>query len=92
MIPSVQYLGMIVVWLSAPTKARSTNLTRSCNHMPGDPGWPDEHEWAQLNETVGGRLIATVPQASVCHSAPYSGYNATSCAALQDAWGLAQTL
>lgn len=92
MISSVKLLGVISLWLSAPNRAHATNSSRSCNYMPGDRGWPNDQEWAQLNETVGGRLIATVPQASVCHSVPYSDYDATSCAALQEVWGLAQTL
>ncbi|GKT40443.1 FAD-linked oxidoreductase ZEB1 [Colletotrichum spaethianum] len=50
---------------------------------PGDAGWPSADAWAQLNETVGGRLVATVPLGSPCHG---DAYNATECALLQDEW------
>lgn len=65
---------------------------KGCRYIPGDEGWPMQDDWAQLNRTVGGRLIATVPQASVCHSEPYFKLNNTACAVLQDEWGLAQIL
>ncbi|KAK6213639.1 fad binding domain-containing protein [Colletotrichum tabaci] len=55
----------------------------SCKYLPGDPGWPSADAWAQLNRTVDGRLVATVPLGSACHG---DGYNATECARLQDAW------
>ncbi|GJC99261.1 FAD binding domain-containing protein [Colletotrichum higginsianum] len=35
----------------------------SCKYLPGDPGWPSADAWAQLNRTVDGRLVATVPYA-----------------------------
>ncbi|OLN97221.1 putative FAD-linked oxidoreductase-like protein 3 [Colletotrichum chlorophyti] len=55
----------------------------SCKYLPGDAGWPSAETWAQLNETVGGRLVATVPLGSPCHG---EAYNQTECARLQDAW------
>ncbi|TEA11815.1 FAD-linked oxidoreductase ZEB1 [Colletotrichum sidae] len=57
--------------------------TPSCKYLPGDAGWPSPETWAQLNETVGGRLVATVPLGTPCHG---DAYNATECARLQDAW------
>ncbi|WYZ42556.1 hypothetical protein EsH8_VI_000255 [Colletotrichum jinshuiense] len=59
------------------------NSTASCKNLPGDAGWPSADIWAQFNETVGGRLVATVPLGSPCHG---EAYNATECARLQDAW------
>ena len=64
----------------------------SCRNIPGDVGWPDQADWVLLNETVGGRLIATIPQASVCHTSPYFDYNETACEALAAGWDLAKTL
>ncbi|OCL04327.1 putative FAD-dependent isoamyl alcohol oxidase [Glonium stellatum] len=63
----------------------------SCKNLPGDYGWPTPHDWAQLNQTVGGRLIATIPQASICHPLPYYDYDATACTTLREAWDLPQT-
>ena len=45
-----------------------TNNSSTCRYIPGDDGWPAESDWAQLNATVGGRLIATDPLAHVCHT------------------------
>ncbi|KAK2061109.1 FAD binding domain-containing protein [Colletotrichum caudatum] len=65
------------------TKTAIGRSTGECKYLPGDAGWPSADAWARLNETVGGRLVATVPLGSPCHGA---AYNATECARLQDAW------
>ena len=62
----------------------------TCRYIPGDAGWPSYSDWTQLNLTVGGRLIATVPVGHVCHkSGPFAAYNQTACEdlgkAVQDA-------
>ncbi|KAL1841308.1 hypothetical protein VTK73DRAFT_3515 [Phialemonium thermophilum] len=62
----------------------------SCKNIPGDPGWPSASSWAALNKTVGGRLIATVPAASVCHKKPYHDYNETACDDLKTVWDFPQ--
>ncbi|KAI0384309.1 hypothetical protein F5Y04DRAFT_269339 [Hypomontagnella monticulosa] len=62
----------------------------SCKVIPGDPEWPATASWDKLNTTVHGRLIATVPQASVCHSSPYDNYNQTACRELRNYWDFAQ--
>ncbi|KAK4208838.1 hypothetical protein QBC37DRAFT_64496 [Rhypophila decipiens] len=63
----------------------------TCRNIPGDPDWPSPSDWSQLNETVQGRLIATVPQASVCHHGPYDAYDEEACRALKAGWDFAQT-
>ncbi|KZL79138.1 fad binding domain-containing protein [Colletotrichum incanum] len=68
---------------SASCRSSTTFSTKACKYLPGDAGWPSADAWAQLNETVGGRLVATVPLGSPCHG---EAYNATECARLQDAW------
>ena len=55
----------------------------SCRYLPGDLGWPSKDAWAVLNSTVGGRLIQTVPLASVCHD---PSYNQEKCDGLREAW------
>lgn len=37
-----------------------------CRFVPTDPQWPSLQAWASLNQTVGGRLIATIPIGSPC--------------------------
>ncbi|KAF7943953.1 hypothetical protein EAE96_010367 [Botrytis aclada] len=55
----------------------------NCRALPGDQSWPSAAEWINLNNTVNGRLIATVPIASPCHD---PSYNETECAYLQANW------
>ena len=65
---------------------------RRCRSIPGDDSWPGESDWKALNQTVNGKLIATVPIAAVCHSTVLeksgdeSLYDEEACAALRDNW------
>ena len=67
---------------------RATDSSLPCFCMPGDACWPSETEWATLNVTIGGSLIATAPLANVCHDPTF---NAQACTALQAIWTLPQT-
>ncbi|PYH90944.1 FAD binding domain protein [Aspergillus ellipticus CBS 707.79] len=60
----------------------------SCHCFPGDEWcWPTVQEWNAFNESVGGKLIATVPIGSVCHpDSIYTPYNAEACANLLSVW------
>ena len=58
---------------------------RSCKYLAGDEGWPSSEEWAQLNATVNGRLIATKPLAQSCHAPTL---DATECANVKARWTL----
>lgn len=78
-------LGVLLV------AARARVPDTICLNIPGDPGWPSNSLWSQLNQTVSGRLIATVPLASVCHDSPYQAFDETACAVLRSDWDLAQT-
>ncbi|KAI1765518.1 FAD-binding domain-containing protein [Hypoxylon sp. FL1150] len=60
-----------------------------CKNLPGDIGWPSANSWARLNATVGGRLIATVPAASVCHAPTY---DEEACATITSQWGEGYTM
>ncbi|KAL8832099.1 MAG: hypothetical protein Q9191_000478 [Dirinaria sp. TL-2023a] len=66
-----------------------------CRFIPSDPEWPSEQQWAILNKTVSGRLIATVPVAAPCYHSTYdvttkkyepSTYNEAACAAVKKGW------
>ncbi|KAI1100577.1 putative FAD-dependent isoamyl alcohol oxidase [Jackrogersella minutella] len=61
-----------------------------CRYIPGDADWPSPDDWSNLNKTIQGRLIETVPQASVCHTSPYSDFDATACETLKTTWNEAQ--
>jgi hypothetical protein len=66
--------------LSPQASASST-----CRCFPGDSCWPSEKAWSQLNKTVEGQLISTVPLGTPCHA---PNYNATTCATLKAGWVL----
>ncbi|KAK8062544.1 hypothetical protein PG997_014641 [Apiospora hydei] len=57
-----------------------------CKCFPGDTCWPTPVEWEAFNKTVHGRLVATVPIASVCHHDSFTDYDATRCQHLRDDW------
>jgi hypothetical protein len=67
---------------------------QACRLIPGDDGWPGPSIWTQLNSTVGGRLIATIPRSSVCHDSGYgsSVFNEAACDALKAEWDYPQPL
>ncbi|KAI0812952.1 putative FAD-dependent isoamyl alcohol oxidase [Xylaria sp. FL0064] len=68
-----------------------TSVDATCRSIPGDADWPNEETWTQLNTTIQGRLIQTIPQASVCHTAPFSAFNQDACNTLQTTWSLSET-
>ncbi|KAM0815868.1 putative FAD-binding PCMH-type domain-containing protein [Seiridium cardinale] len=72
------------VLTAAPLFAMGAQAS-ACYCMPGDSCWPSATTWSQLNTTVEGRLIATVPIGSPCHD---PNYDAAACAALQGNWTL----
>ncbi|KAK8123956.1 hypothetical protein PG999_003874 [Apiospora kogelbergensis] len=72
--------------LAAGATTPPPGLTSSCRLLPGDAHWPSLHDWQDLNKTVDGRLIETIPRESVCHDAPYGRYDAEACTELQKAF------
>ncbi|CZR67902.1 related to isoamyl alcohol oxidase [Phialocephala subalpina] len=59
------------------------HATSNCHYLPEDAGWPSWNQWGSLNQSVGGRLIAGKPLASVCYG---HEANAAACTALQADW------
>jgi hypothetical protein len=55
------------------------------SQAPDMPCWPSESEWTSLNETVSGRLIKTVPVASVCYPSE-PAYNPETCQSVRSNW------
>ncbi|KAK5992006.1 Bifunctional decalin synthase calF [Cladobotryum mycophilum] len=88
---SLVYTATLIPVISALAVANPRGYDASCKPIPGDTTWPTQTDWAKLNQTVGGRLIATVPLANVCHTAGISNYNAAACATLKTQWDLPQT-
>ncbi|KAK3197393.1 hypothetical protein GRF29_216g53108 [Pseudopithomyces chartarum] len=59
------------------------NGSTVCRNLPGDRSWPGPQDWARLNASVDGRLIATVPLAAQCHGALY---DEVECEKIQATW------
>ncbi|KAH9896260.1 putative isoamyl alcohol oxidase [Xylariomycetidae sp. FL2044] len=80
----------------APHVARYNSTYSQCKNIPGDPGWPSQHDWDTLNSTVGGRLVATQLLANICHTqtigpVPLGPYDEEQCDALQGVYDEAAT-
>ncbi|KAF2129146.1 FAD-binding domain-containing protein [Dothidotthia symphoricarpi CBS 119687] len=87
-------------WLLWSTVHAAVPYTRSlirtdsnCRVLPGDSNWPTKEVWNRLNQTVGGRLIATVPLGAVCHPGGYADIepDGAKCTELAQKWDLPQT-
>ena len=76
---------LFVLGLAAATTVAAV-ASSQCRVLPGDEDWPQSKDWASLNQTLQGRLIESVPAASVCHDAPFNNYDAEKCAELQNTW------
>ncbi|KAL4903830.1 hypothetical protein BDW74DRAFT_179422 [Aspergillus multicolor] len=75
------YLKLLLpVALALPSSAASHGR---CRYLPGDTNWPTESEWSELNATVDGHLIKTIPLGSPCHD---PNYHAAECDYLQVRW------
>ena len=76
--------GGLNSWHYRPRPGRTES---SCRCFPGDPCWPSADAWSAFNQTLGGKLIATVPIASVCHNTfPGVSYDAAKCAQVRANW------
>jgi hypothetical protein len=71
---STIFLGLVLPLVSAALE---------CRVFPGDAAWPTPRDWAALNKTVSGRLVATVPIGAVCHE---PNYDAAACEAVKAGW------
>ncbi|KAL6792971.1 hypothetical protein J3E68DRAFT_451402 [Trichoderma sp. SZMC 28012] len=74
-----------------PSPAASTATNSTCRCLPTDPCWPSTADWNAFNKTLGGKLIATVPLASVCHSSSFGCFSASKCNQLKSVWDFPDT-
>lgn len=75
------------IWIAASQPSIFPQKQPQCRCFPGDDCWPSSEEWSRFNETLGGKLIATVPLASPCHDTfPGVDYDANKCADIQANW------
>ncbi|EGX94176.1 FAD/FMN-containing isoamyl alcohol oxidase MreA-like, putative [Cordyceps militaris CM01] len=68
----------ITVFLGAAYGATLQTRTNAsqCRCKPSEPCWPSQNQWASLNASVSGNLVALQPVAHVCHD---PGYDAAAC-------------
>jgi hypothetical protein len=88
LLPSILALGL---QQQLPARDLHSSQTAKCRTYPGDAAWPTAAEWHAFNQTIGGRLVATVPLAAPCHNDEWAVYNNETCAALQHGWLEPQT-
>jgi len=86
-ILGVVVLGLILANVHVPTSlAQFFRRDTSCKCFPGDACWPSPTKWASFNQSLGGKLIATVPIGSPCHYSAFGPYDEIQCEALRAAW------
>ena len=77
---------------ATPAQSSAKN---GCRVIPSDPQWPSPQQWAELNKTVNGRLVATIPIGAPCYKSTYdvitgqydlSTYNEAACAKVKAGW------
>lgn len=71
--------------------ATALPIALNCRNFLGDTSYPNEIEWSLFNETLGGKLVASVLIATVCHNDIFEVYNADACSSLQDNLFLPET-
>ncbi|KAJ5716008.1 FAD binding domain protein [Penicillium malachiteum] len=79
-------LGRLISLGPLATIAHAVTADSSCRCYPGESCWPSAQQWNAFNETIGGKLIPTVPLGSVCHYDSFTPYNAQECAQLTSVW------
>src|SRR4051812_25609065 len=83
---SFYYLLPFIAFGSYSVIAAVTPITNSCRCFPGDSCYPNANAWNLFNQTIGGKLIASIPIAAVCHHDQFKAYDEKACATLQDNW------
>lgn len=73
---SVSLLGISIVAVVAQSN-------HSC--QPGQPCWPTQQQWRQLNQTLDGHLHKTVPLGAPCYKNS-SNFDETVCASVQSTY------
>ena len=72
------------------TAAVIRQVADDCKVLPGDPGWPSADVWDNFNQTIGGKLIATVPLGAICHPGGFGTavHDVEACETLRSEWDL----
>jgi hypothetical protein len=76
---------------AAEVKSKFLSRDSKCRCLPEDSCWPSTAQWTAFNESIGGKLIATIPIASSCHFDAFETFNSEECTALQNVWNVTET-
>ncbi|KAI0173531.1 FAD-binding domain-containing protein [Hypoxylon sp. FL1284] len=73
----------------------NTTSKATCRTIRQDPSWPSQYAWDSFNQTLGGKLIATIPIAAPCHTTlfgkPNPLFDEEQCSSLRNTWFLPET-
>jgi hypothetical protein len=86
LLATFSYLLPFISFTSYSVSAAVAPTTASCRCFPGDSCYPNANAWNLFNQTLGGKLIASVPIAAVCHHDQFEAYDEKACATLRDNW------
>ena len=89
MTVSMPFVILASLCASLSAAAPQYSPSGQCKPMPGDPDWPSDNDWAALNQTVGGKLLAPSPPAIVCYpdGKPIPSNSSTACSTIGASWG-----
>ncbi|TGO61808.1 hypothetical protein BCON_0024g00080 [Botryotinia convoluta] len=87
----VSLLPSVISFASYGSMTTASPIASTCRCFPSDPCYPNSIEWSLFNQTLGGKLIASVPIAAVCHHDKFETYNEEACANLKDNWFFPET-
>jgi hypothetical protein len=77
------HLTVVAATLIGAISVNAVPATPGCKTFPGDKTWPGKADWDAFNQTVNGRLVATVPLGTPCHG---SSFNNATCESLKSQW------
>ncbi|RHZ73301.1 hypothetical protein CDV55_103270 [Aspergillus turcosus] len=84
MLPTMTTAWSVLTGLLAlSSTASADNSKANCRCFPGEPCWPSPNVWSAFNQTIDGRLVATIPLGTPCHA---PNYDAAVCDYLKSQW------
>ncbi|KAI1170396.1 FAD binding domain protein [Nemania sp. FL0916] len=86
-IQMVTWTSTAAIIAAVAWRVLTVSSDNQCRCFPGDECWPSRADWAALNQSVYGALVATVPIGSPCHDTfPGVSYDAEKCGEIQANW------